>query len=64
MDVKQDNRRTQLIDSLTKLARGKLSKARGALFQNFITNAIHFYPDQDYLNRPPEDIFLEYLGFV
>ena len=57
MDVKQDNRRSQLIDSLTKLARGKLSKSRGALFQNFITNAIHFYPDQDYLNRPPEDIF-------
>ena len=62
MDVKQDNRRTQLIDSLTKLARGKLSKSRGALFQNFITNAIHFYPDQDYLNRPPEDIFWNIWG--
>ena len=62
MDVKQDNRRSQLIDSLTKLARGKLSKSRGALFQNFITNAIHFYPDQDYLNRPPEDIFWNIWG--
>ena len=57
MDVKQDNRRTQLIDSLTELARSKLNKSRGALFQNFITNAIYFYPDQDYLNRPSEDIF-------
>ena len=62
MDVTQDGGRSRLIQSLAKVAASKLKKGQDARFQNFIAHAIHFYPDQDYLNRPSEDIFWNIWG--
>ena len=62
MDVTRDGRRGRLIESLAKVAASKLKKGQDAHFQNFIAHAIHFYPDQDYLNRPAEDIFWNIWG--
>ena len=62
MDVTQDGGRSRLIQSLAQVAASKLKKGQDAQFQNFIAHAIHFYPDQDYLNRPSEDIFWNIWG--
>ncbi len=62
MEVKQDDRRQTLIQSLNKIAAKKLSKKKQKQFNDFAANAIHFYPDDDYLKRPAEDIFWNIWG--
>ena len=62
MDVKKDDRRQDLIKSLAVIAKKKINKSQQAQFNNFTANAIHFYPDADYLKRPAEDIFWNIWG--
>ena len=62
MDVKKDDRRQDLIESLAGIAKKKINKSQQAHFNNFTANAIHFYPDADYLKRPSEDIFWNIWG--
>ena len=62
MDVKKDDRRQNLIESLAGIAKKKINKSQQAHFNNFTANAIHFYPDADYLKRPSEDIFWNIWG--
>ena len=57
MDAKNKGQRADLIQSLNKLASKSLNKSQAQQFTNFTANAMHFYPDADYLARPPEDIF-------
>tara|TARA_B110000008_G_scaffold258262_1_gene277085 strand:+ start:1244 stop:1894 length:651 start_codon:yes stop_codon:yes gene_type:complete len=62
MDVKKDDRRQDLIKSLSSIAKKKINRSQQAHFNNFTANAIHFYPDADYLKRPSEDIFWNIWG--
>ena len=57
MDAKNKGQRADLIQSLNKIASKSLNKSQAQQFTNFTANAMHFYPDADYLARPPEDIF-------
>ena len=62
MDVKKDDRRQDLIKSLDAIAKKKINKSQQVQFNNFTANAIHFYPDADYLKRPTENIFWSLWG--
>ena len=62
MDVKKNIGREELERILKSVAADKLDSGRAAEFLNFITNAMHFYPDADYLSRPVEEIFFNIYG--
>ena len=62
MDAKNKGQRADLIQSLNKIASKRLNKSQAQQFDNFTANAMHFYPDADYLARPPEDIFWNLWG--
>jgi len=62
MDTKNNNQRGELIAALNKIAARQLTQAQTHQFDNFIANAMHFYPDADYLARPAEDIFWNLWG--
>lgn len=62
MDVKKNIGREELITILKTVSAHKLEAAREAAFLNFVTNAMHFYPDADYLLRPAEEIFFNIYG--
>ena len=62
MDAKNKGQRAGLIQSLNKIASKRLNKSQAQQFDNFTANAMHFYPDADYLARPPEDIFWNLWG--
>ena len=62
MDVKKNIGREELEGILKSVAADKLDSERAAEFLNFITNAMHFYPDADYLSRPVEEIFFNIYG--
>ena len=62
MDVKKNIGRKELEAILRSVAADKLDSERAAEFLNFITNAMHFYPDAEYLSRPAEEIFYNIYG--
>ncbi len=62
MDTKNNNQRGELIAALNKIAARQLTQAQTHQFDNFIANAMHFYPDADYLARPAQDIFWNLWG--
>jgi glutamate dehydrogenase len=62
MDVKKNIGREELVAILKSVSAKKLNSERAAEFIDFITYAMHFYPDGDYLSRPPEDIFFNIYG--
>ncbi|MDB4581354.1 hypothetical protein N9083_02775, partial [Porticoccaceae bacterium] len=62
MDAKNINQRGELITSLNKIATRQLTQFQAQQFDNFIANAMHFYPDADYLARPAQDIFWNLWG--
>ena len=62
MDAKNNGQRAQLIDALHKIAARQLTKSQAQEFDNFVANAMHFYPDADYLARPAEEIFWNLWG--
>jgi len=62
MDVKKNIGREELEGILKSVAADKLNPQRAAEFDNFITNAMQFYPDADYLSRPLEEIFFNIYG--
>jgi glutamate dehydrogenase len=62
MDAQNNRQRADLIVSLTKIAGRQLNKSQAEQFDNFITNAMHFYPDADYLARPSEEMFWNLWG--
>ena len=62
MDVKKNIGREQLVTILKSASADKLDSRRAAEFLNFILNALHFYPDAEYLSRPAEDIFFNIYG--
>ena len=62
MDAKNNRHRAELIASLSKIAVNQLTQSQAEQFDNFIANAMHFYPDADYLARPPEEIFWNLWG--
>ena len=62
MDVKKNIGREELAGILTAVAVDKLSSSQADEFLDFIVNAMHFYPDADYLARPAEQIFFNIYG--
>ena len=62
MDAKNNNQRGEIIASLNKIAARQLTQFQAQQFDNFIANAMHFYPDADYLARPVQDIFWNLWG--
>ena len=62
MNAKNNAQRAGLIQLLNAIASKKLTNAEAQRFENFTANAMHFYPDADYLARPPEDIFWNLWG--
>ncbi len=62
MDAKTYNQRGVLIASLNKIAARQLTQSHAQQFDGFIANAMHFYPDADYLARPIQDIFWNLWG--
>jgi glutamate dehydrogenase len=62
MEATKDDRRQQLIKSLATIAKTKLTKVQQGQFNNFIAQAMHFYPDADYLDRTSENIFWNIWG--
>ena len=64
MDAKNKDQRAQLITSLNSIAKKQLTKLQAGQFEQFLVSAMHFYPDADYLNRPPEDIFFSLWGLL
>jgi glutamate dehydrogenase len=44
MDAKNINQRGELITSLNKIATRQLTQSQAQQFDNFIANAMHFYP--------------------
>jgi glutamate dehydrogenase len=62
MDTKNNNQRGELITALNKIAARQLTQTQAHQFDNFIANAMHFYPDADYLARPAQDIFWNLWG--
>jgi len=62
MDAKNNNQRGKIIASLNKIAARQLTQFQAQQFDNFIANAMHFYPDADYLARPVQDIFWNLWG--
>ena len=62
MDVKKNIGREELITILETVSAAKLESGRAAAFLNFVSSAMHFYPDTDYLSRPPEEIFFNIYG--
>ena len=62
MDVKKNIGREQLVTILKSVSADKLDSERAAEFLNFIVDAMHFYPDADYLSRPVEEIFFNIYG--
>ncbi len=63
MEVKKNNsQRSSLIAALNQVAGKHLSHAQAKQFDNFIANAMHHYPDAEYLARPVEDIFWNLWG--
>ena len=62
MDAKTNNQRGVLIASLSKIAARQLTQSQAQQFDGFIANAMHFYPDADYLARPIQDIFWNLWG--
>ncbi|MDG0972396.1 MAG: NAD-glutamate dehydrogenase [Porticoccaceae bacterium] len=62
MDAKYMAQRGDLIQLLDKIASKNLNESQAQQFGNFTANAMHFYPDADYLARPPEDIFWNLWG--
>ncbi|MCS5587560.1 MAG: NAD-glutamate dehydrogenase [Porticoccaceae bacterium] len=57
MEIKNNNRREELMQSLQAVAKKKLNKSQLRQFDQFIASAMHFYPDENYLSRPIEHIF-------
>ena len=62
MDVSKEHRRQKLIDGLLSIARTVLKEQEQIQFDSFAVNALHFYPDAEYLERPMEDIFWSVWG--
>lgn len=62
MDVKKNIGRDELVTILKTVSADKLDADRATQFLDFVVNAIHFYPDADYLARPVEDIFFSIYG--
>jgi glutamate dehydrogenase len=62
MDAKNMAQRGGLIQLLDRIASKNLNESQAQQFGNFTANAMHFYPDADYLARPPEDIFWNLWG--
>ena len=62
MDVSKEHRRQKLIDTLLGIADTELKAKQRIQFDNFVVNALHFYPDAEYLERPTEDIFWSVWG--
>ena len=62
MDAKNNQQRAALIASLKKIAAQKLTQSQAQQMDNFLANAMHFYPDADYLARSAEDIFWNLWG--
>ncbi len=62
MDVSKEHRRQQLIDQLLSISRTALNREQQIQFETFVVNALHFYPDAEYLERPIEDIFWSVWG--
>jgi len=52
MEAQNNSQRAALIVSLNKIAARQLTRPQAEQFDNFIANAMHFYPDADYLARP------------
>ena len=57
MDAKNNIQRSEMLQAINAIAKKKLDKSQLEQFQQFITSAVHFHPDTEYLNRPPEVIF-------
>ena len=64
MDAKTQGQRTDLLKSLTTIAKNKLNRSQAKQFEQFIVSAMHFYPDADYLDRPAEEIFHSLWGLL
>ena len=64
MDAKTKGQRTDLLKSLTSIAKKNLNKSQARQFEQFVVSAMHFYPDADYLDRPAEDIFHSLWGLL
>ena len=62
MDVKKNIGREELVTILKSVSAAKLDSKRAAEFLDFVVNAMHFYPDADYLARPVEEIFSNIYG--
>jgi len=62
MDVKKNIGREELVAILKSVSASKLNSERAAEFLDFVTYAMHFYPDADYLARPAQDIFWNLWG--
>ena len=60
MDVKKNIARDELVTTLKSVSADRLDSKRAAVFLDFVVNAMHFYPDADYLARPVDDIFSIY----
>ena len=62
MDVKKNIGREELVAILKSVSAKQLDSVQAADFLDFIVNAMHFYPDADYLSRPANDIFFSIYG--
>ena len=62
MDVKKNIGREELVAILKSVSANKLDSGQAADFLDFVINAMHFYPDEDYLSRPADDIFFNIYG--
>ena len=62
MDAKNKAQRAELIQSLNQTASQELKQVEAQQFDNFINNAMHFYPDAAYLARSAEHIFWSLWG--
>jgi glutamate dehydrogenase len=62
MDVKKNIGREELVAILKSVSADRLNSERAGEFLDFVTHAMHFYPDGDYLSRSPEEIFYNIYG--
>ena len=62
MNINSNTQRDSLLHTLREMANEQLDPPHLQHFLGFIDNAVHLYPDEDYLSRSAEDVFWAFYG--